>query len=281
MNRILLQDELFITLFCVIDDLCKALLPRKLSTSKGRDPILNYPELMTIGVYFCLSNTAAFKGFYRLFLSNKYFTSLPEYSRLLRNVKVVCFDVVLMMRIISAINCSLDKGGIKIIDSVPLPVVSNKRIFGYSVSELAARGRSSMGWYYGFKLHLIIDLKGNVLRFEITPGNVSDKDRELMLHLCQGLKGLMVGDKGYLSRELKEILAEGDLVFQTGLRKGMKSLATVTYHTNMKLRQFIETTFGRIKFRQGCVSSLPRSVNGYFFRYAMSLFAYVLLVQFI
>jgi hypothetical protein len=134
-----------------------------------------------------------------------------------------------------------------------------------------------MGWFYGFKIHLIIDPEGKVLKFEITPGNISNKDRELMKYLCKGLQGLLlVGDKGYLSKELKEELAQMGILFQTGLRKGMKALATFTYHANLRLRQFIETTFGRIKFRQGCVSSLPRSINGYFFRYAMSLFAYVL-----
>lgn len=281
MNRILLQDELFITLFCVIDDLCNTLLPKKIGLNAGRKAILTLSELITIGVYFSFNNVSAFKSFYRLFLSNKYFSYLPEYSRLLRNVKEAAYDVVILLKIISAINCSLDKGGIKIIDSVPLPVCSNKRIFGYKVTELASRGRSSMGWFYGFKLHLIIDLKGRALKFEITPGNVSDKDRELMKYLCRELHGLLIGDKGYLSKELKEELAKAGILFQTGLRKGMKALVTTTYHTNLRLRQFIETTFAKIKFRQGCLTSLARSANGYFWRYAMSLFTYVLLVQFI
>ena len=54
-----------------------------------------------------------------------------------------------------------------------------------------------------------------------------------------------------------------------------------TYHSNLKLRQFIETTFGRIKFRQGCATTLARSADGYFFRYILSLFTYILMVQFI
>lgn len=281
MNRILLQDEFFITLFCVIDDLCKTFLPKKVGSNTGRKRILGLSELITVGVYFSFNNVNTFKSFYRLFLSNKYFSFLPEYSRLLRNVKDATYDVVMLVKIICAINCSLDKGGIKIIDSMPLPVCSNKRIFGYKVSELADRGKSSMGWFYGFKLHLIIDLEGKALKFEITPGNISDKDRKLMKYLCKGLNGLLIGDKGYLSRELKEELAQAGITFQTGLKKGMKALATLTYHANLRLRQFIETTFGRIKFRHGCASSLPRSANGYFFRYILSLFTYILLVQFI
>lgn len=281
MNRILLQDEFFITLFCVIDDLGKTFLPNKLAANVGRKAILRLSELITIGVYFSFNNVNAFKDFYRLFLSNKYFLELPEYSRLLRNVKTATYDVVLLLKIICAINCSLDKGGIKIIDSMPLPVCSNKRIFGYKVSQLAGRGKSSMGWFYGFKLHLIIDLEGKVLKFEITPGNISDKERKLMKYLCKGLQGLLIGDKGYLSKELKEELSNLGVLFQTGLRKGMKALATLTYHANLRLRQFIETTFGKIKFRQGCATSLARSADGYFFRYILSLFTYVLLVQFI
>jgi len=282
MNKILLQDDFFITFFCLIDDLCKAFLPKKISSNSiGRRPILSLSELITIGVYFTFNNSNTFKGFYRLFLCNKYFTYLPEYSRLLRNIKESTYDVMFLIKIICAINCSLDKAGIKIIDSMPLPVCSNKRIFGYKVSELAGRGKSSIGWYYGFKLHLIIDLEGKVLKFEITPGNISDKDRQLMRYLCKGLKGILIGDKGYLSRELKEELSDMGIILQTGLKKGIKAIATFTYHSNLRLRQFIETTFGRIKFRQGCATTLARSADGYFFRYILSLFTYILMVQFI
>jgi len=99
MNRILLQDEFFITLFCVIDDLCKTFLPNKLGSSIGRKMILQLSELITVGVYFSLNNVNTFKSFYRLFLSNKYFSFLPEYSRLLRNVKESTYDVVFLIKL--------------------------------------------------------------------------------------------------------------------------------------------------------------------------------------
>jgi len=83
MNKILLQDEFFITLFCVIDDLCKTFLLK----------------LITVGVYFSLNNVNTFKSFYRLFLGNKYFSFLPEYSRLLRNVKEATYDVVFLIKL--------------------------------------------------------------------------------------------------------------------------------------------------------------------------------------
>jgi len=80
--------------------------------------ILRLSELITVGVYFSLNNVNTFKSFYRLFLSNKYFSFLPEYSRLLRNVKEATYDLVFLIKIICAINCIMDKGGVKIITSM-------------------------------------------------------------------------------------------------------------------------------------------------------------------
>lgn len=271
----------FISLFCLIDDLCNALLPKNIGSTAGRKPKLSTSELITIAVIFSLTDQNTFKGFYYLLKMWSDF-DLPDYSNLLKNIKSVSYSTVIMLHLITSINRQLDTDKlIKFIDSTPLPVCGNKRIFGYKVTDFVGRGRSTMGWFYGFKLHVIIDAEGKLLRFEFTAGNVSDKNRELVLKMFDGIKGIAVGDKGYLSKDLAAELAKLGIIFETGVRKGMKVLATKSYHYRQRLRQLVETAIGQIKFRKACASTLPRSLDGYFWRYASAVFAYVLLTQLI
>jgi hypothetical protein len=76
--------------------------------------------------------------------------------------------------------------GISLADATALAVCDNRRISRHKVFKgLAARGKTSMGWFYGFKLHVIINSKGELIRLKLTPGNVDD--RKPMSELCHGL----------------------------------------------------------------------------------------------
>ncbi len=91
--------------------------------------------------------------------------------------------------------------GISFIDSTPISVCHNRRIRQHKVfNGLAARGKTSMGWFYGFKLHLVINEYGEILAFQLTPGNVDD--RKPVPTLTKGLFGKLFADKGYISKEL-------------------------------------------------------------------------------
>jgi len=95
--------------------------------------------------------------------------------------------------------------GISFVDSTPLPVCKNPRIPSHKVfAGRAARGKTSTGWFYGFKLHLVISDHGDVLAYALTPGNVAD--RTPVPFLAQRLFGKLYGDKGYLSQPLFERL---------------------------------------------------------------------------
>ena len=88
--------------------------------------------------------------------------------------------------------------GIAFIDSTPLAVCDNRCIETHKVFEgIATRGKTSMGWFYGFKLHLIVNDEGELLAFRLTPGHVDD--RKPVPSLVQGLFGQLVGDRGYIS----------------------------------------------------------------------------------
>ena len=89
--------------------------------------------------------------------------------------------------------------GISFVDSTTLDVCDSHRIQQHKVFEgIAQRGRSSIGWFYGFKLHLVINDRGEILSFCLTPGNVDDRNRKVMAHLTKSLFGKLFADKGYV-----------------------------------------------------------------------------------
>jgi hypothetical protein len=111
---------------------------------------------------------------------------------------------------------------------------------------LASRGKSSMGWFFGFKLHIIVNELGELLAFKITRGNLNDhipvKD------LCKGLKGKLYGDKGYLGQKLfKELWSEG-IHLITNIRGNMKN-KFISFEDKLLLRKrfIIETINDQLK----------------------------------
>ena len=112
--------------------------------------------------------------------------------------------------------------GTAFVDSTPLAVCPNRRIERHRVFKaLAARGKTTMGWFYGFKLHLIVNEQGELLAVHLTPGNVDDRrPLDSMIH---DLFGKLFGDKGYLSQDLFERLFQRGLELITNVRKNMKN----------------------------------------------------------
>ena len=112
--------------------------------------------------------------------------------------------------------------GIAFIDSTPIAVCNNKRIHSNKVfKDLAERGKNSMGWFYGFKLHLIINDKGELLSFKITPANVDD--REPVPDMIKNVIGKLFGDRGYISKKLCESLFNNGVQLITKIRKNMEN----------------------------------------------------------
>jgi hypothetical protein len=192
-------------LFCLVDDFCKAFdeeitkyqLPQNFR-KPTRVPGLTKAEIITILLMFQTSYVVNFKRFY-LHYMKKYraeFPNMPSYERFLTLKSRV-------VPILTAFFLCLRKNdsNISFIDSTPIKVCHNKRIFNHKVFEgIAARGKSTMGWFYGFKLHLVIDEKGEIINAKLTPGNCDD--RKPVEKLIEYFQGVIFGDKGYLSADL-------------------------------------------------------------------------------
>jgi len=139
--------------------------------------------------------------------------------------------------------------GISFIDSTTIKVCHIKREKQNRVfAELAAKGRTTMGWFYGFKLHLVINEKGEILSFFFIPGNSSDQDKKVIDHLVKNLSGKLFGDKGYISQKLFEKLWQKGIQLITKIRKNMKNkLLPLLDKLLLRKRALIESINDQLK----------------------------------
>ncbi|MEM9681617.1 MAG: IS982 family transposase [Bacteroidota bacterium] len=126
--------------------------------------------------------------------------------------------------------------GVYFIDSKKLPVCDNRRIKSNKVfKRTAGRGKSSTGWFYGFKVHLVINNEGEIMNFKLTSGNVADNNHGILRALLSDLKGECYGDKGYLSTLFEEFYQQGLHVI-TKAKKNMKG-KMIAIEKRLKLRK--------------------------------------------
>ena len=139
--------------------------------------------------------------------------------------------------------------------------------------EIAKLSKSSMGWYYGFKLHLIINDCGEILSCKITPGNVDDRTH--LSSMTQGISGKIFGDKGYIKKELFEELLNKGLQLITPLKSNMKNkLILMNDKISLRKRSLIETVNDRLKNISYLVHSRHRSLHNFMLNLITALIAY-------
>jgi hypothetical protein len=138
--------------------------------------------------------------------------------------------------------------GLSFIDSTALRVCHNRRIHSHRVFEgIAQRGKTCVGWFYGFKLPLVVNDCGDLLAFCLTAGNVAD--RQPVPKLARKLFGTLFGDKGYVSQKLfNPLFTDQSLPLITKLRKNMKGqLMLYSDRLLLRRRAIIETVNHQLK----------------------------------
>lgn len=266
-------------LFCDVDDFCQTFEPewrRHLLESqhirRKRAAQLTTSEIMTIMIHFHQSHYRDFKTYYtehvRVYLRRE-FPRLVSYHRF----------VELMPRVLIPLLAYFQQGkgictGISFVDATSLAVCHNRRIARHKVfAGLAQRGKTTMGWFYGFKLHLVVNERGEILAFYLTPGNVDD--RQPIPHLTQDLFGKLFADKGYLSHKLFLALWERGLQLITGVRKNMPNrLVDLTDKLLLRQRSIIETIHDQLKNISQIEHSRHRSPTNFLVNLVAGLVAY-------
>jgi hypothetical protein len=200
---------------------------------------------MTIMIHFHQSGYRDFKRYYTHHVQRHLRTAFPELVSYSRFVSLLP-RVALLLWAYAQARCGRCTG-IAFVDSTPLRVCHNRRISRNKVFHmLAARGQCSLGWFYGFKLHLIVNEVGEVLAFTLTPGNVDD--RKPVPQLAKRLFGKLFGDKGYLSQALFEQLWQQNVQLITALKAKMKNrLLPLMDKLLLRKRYIIETINDQLK----------------------------------
>ena len=147
------------------------------------------------------------------------FPKVVSYNRFVELEKEVAIPLALVIKKVLLGKCT----GISFVDSTPLRVCKNQRIHIHKTFRgIAQRGKCSMGWFFGFKLHLICNERGELLNFMITPGDVDDRKPLEYKSFVEFVYGKLVGDKVYIGKNLFERMFVDSIRFITKLKSNMK-----------------------------------------------------------
>ena len=270
-----------VELFVSVDDFCIAFLPKftaMLLTSgvlkRQRARSLSISEVMTILIHFHQSHYRNFKAYYceyvLVHLRNE-FPGLVSYTRFVEIMPSALLPLCAYLRLACFGECT----GISFIDSTSLDVCLNQRISSHKVfAGLAQRGKTSTGWFFGFKLHLVFNDRGEILNTTLTPGNVDD--RKPVPDLVKMLFGKVFGDKGYLSQPLfEELYQTFGIQLITKLKSNMKNrLMEFSDKLLLRKRAIVETIIDQLKNISQIEHSRHRSVTNFLVNVLSGLIAY-------
>lgn len=268
----------FTELFCDVDDFCQKFEPlwyqRQISDGRRRrrrKTQLSLSEQMTIVIAFHESSYRDFKHFYAM-LCLRHRADFPRLVSYARFVRLMSFLVIPLCAYLQ--TCYGQNTGIAFIDSTALAVCGNKRIQRNRVFHgLAKLGKSTMGWFFGFKLHLVINECGELLAVQLTPGNTDD--RRPVPHLARELIGKLFGDKGYISAALFHKLWERGVQLITSLRRNMKNaLMPLMDKILLRKRSLIETVNDQLKNIAQIEHTRHRSVFNFMVNLVAGLVSY-------
>lgn len=236
---------------------------------KSKMPNIHIMAIMILGQLFGGGNFCLFYQGVVCRYMRKHFRNLVSYSWFIRLRQKVSMDLFFFLK-----YKSITKGDCFFIDSTPIKVCHNRRIKRRKTfKKLALRGHHSMGWFFGFKLHVIINNNGELVKFKVTRENVSDIKG---LEMAENLEGLLVGDKGYISQQWEKHLAKHNLKLITKTRKNMKlKIRTPRERFFLSHRSIIETVFSQMKAR-GLQNTKLRSIGGWILNLLSTLSAFVI-----
>jgi len=270
-----------VELFMSVDDFCIVFLPKfnqMLLTSgviqRRRARSLSISEVMTILIHFHQSHYRNFKAYYceyvLVHLRNE-FPGLVSYTRFVEMMPSALLPLCAYLRLACFGNCT----GISFIDSTSLDVCLNQRISSHKVfARLAERGKTSKGWFFDFKLHLVFNDRVEILNVTLTPGNIDD--RKPVPDLVKTLFGKLYGDKGYLSQPLfEELYRTFGIQLITKLKSNMKNrLMQLSDKLLLRKRALVETIIDQLKNISQIEHFCHRSVTNFLVNVLCGMIAY-------
>ncbi len=274
-----LSNNKITEIFYLVDEFCiefeRSLKKHTLGNEPKKKPKMSCSEVITIMVLFHSGGFKNMKNFY-LYYVQKHQTDLfpntVSYNRFVELMQGAMLPMTIFLK-----TCCMGEGtGISFIDSTPIRVCKNKRIKRNKVFEgLAQVGKSTMGYFFGFKLHIVINDKGELLNFVITPGNTDDREPLKNKSFIKALKGKLYADKGYISNQLTQVLFLNGLHLITSIRNNMKNvLMELKDKILLRKRSVIETVNDELKNICQIEHSRHRSFENFVTNLISGLIAY-------
>ena len=270
---------MLIDIFCNFDDFCK-LLDKEFNDkligpakNSGRKPTLTLSEVMTISVYYQFSGFKNFKTYYLNHVQKTLKHEFPKqvsYNRFVELMGDAILPLMLFFQLFAKGECT----GISIIDSFVLKVCHPKREYSHKVfKNIAKKGKTSVGWFYGFKVHFVINNCGEIIDIQLTPGNVADNDKIVAAAVTKNIFGKLLGDKGYIGL-FKEFYERGIQLIHK-IKSNMKNkLMDIWDKILLKKRGTIESVINVLKNTFNIEHTRHRSKTNFLVNIFSSLIAY-------
>lgn len=259
--------QLYNVLKQVVGRLYTQLNLQKQENTKGRKLAISIIEIVSLAVFKQFNGIPTKKSIFNIFRPKcSYKTLTVNMNRFVRQALFILVFIMKSNRILSHI--------IKHTDSTELPVCLIKNDRNHKTMKgFSGWGKNGKGWFYGLKMHITTDLERRLIAIKFSPGNASDS--KVFMELNKEISGIFVADGAYISKELaKEVHDPGRGFLFAKPRKNMKKLMTDFQFHLYNTRMLIEINFRNLKAFHGLITSLPRSVNGYFVNYIYSILAY-------
>ena len=271
-------------IFVKVDDFCnhfedefkKHSLPPAIGTkTRNRKTTLSDSEVITILIAFHGGQFRNFKHFYSHYVSchlKDCFPNVVSYNRFIELSHRCAVPFMLFLHHCCKGECT----GISFIDSTVLRVCHNKRIKRNKVFKgMAKVGKSTIGWFFGFKLHLIINDKGEILSFYLSQGNTSDNSAKIITRMTKEIFGKVFGDKGYINKALADLLFDDGIQLITAVRRNMKQKALSNEEKLLlRKRSVIETVNDELKNICQVEHTRHRSIAGFILNIMSTIAAY-------
>ena len=275
-----------VEIYCIFDEFCKIFDPELKKHlidvpgkhRRNRKSRVSDAEIMTMLVLFHTSHFRDLKTFYLGYICQHMRSEFPNsisYNRFVERQTKVALHLLLFLQ-----TCALGKcTGMSIIDSTPLVSCHIKRAHMHKTMRgWAAKGKCTMGWFYGFKLHLVINDKAEIIQWMLTPGNVDDREPLKNEKFTKCLFGKLFADRGYISQSLFDMLFVDGLHLVTKIKKNMKnSLMNLYDKIILRKRAVIETVNDELKNVCCIEHTRHRSIDNFAVNLFAALIAYNLM----
>ena len=211
------MDDKIIAIFCLCDDLLKAM-----HHQEDRQCQMNDAEIMTTAFIAALFFRGNQESARIMLKQHGYVTHMVSKSRFSRRLHRIKEIFIIFFNLLAQTWKTLNTDALYVIDSIPIAVCDNIRIRRskiYATEDFRGYQASKKRYFYGLKIHLMVTKDGHPVECFLTPGGFGDVDalKYYAYELPDG--SIIYADKAYNDYEIEDLLQEVDHIQLLPMRK--------------------------------------------------------------